>query len=472
MKSVFKRTVSAFLSLLFVFGLVFFESAGIVADAATEVNHYEYSYGYLQWYLVNYGELFQDGYVIQGANFNTETFTHTYNIWYDTIADHIYFSYSCTDLSANEPFMWVKMDLYPEESTAYTITCYRPKAGLWAMSRVNPRNYRYEDSLLFTFVDEDGKILAESVTDDTFSQAFAYGTDYWNDILIDNLNITLGNFKFTNLYLENTGIYPKIYTVTFNSNGHGAAPARQNVIEGDKVSNPGNLTASGYTFMGWYKESGCINAWDFNNDTVTKNMVLYAKWEKNSSAGDDTPDHTHTFGSKWKSDKNNHWKECECGQKSNIEAHKFNSGTVTKSATATETGIKTFTCTVCGYKKTETIPISGTDKVAKVKISAPSGTKTINWKYRARLVATATGLPAGYHIAWYEGGTKVSDSADFTTASLTSAHTLTARIVDEMGNAVSTPAQEKTVTIEVKDDFFTKIISFFSRLFGSDVVKV
>ena len=37
---------------------------------------------------------------------------------------------------------------------------------------------------------------------------------------------------------------------------------------------------------------------------------------------------------------------------------------------------------------------------------------------------------------------------------------------------ISSPSQEKTVTIEVKSDFFTKIVSFFSRLFGSDITKL
>ena len=36
--------------------------------------------------------------------------------------------------------------------------------------------------------------------------------------------------------------------------------------------------------------------------------------------------------------------------------HKWNNGKVTKAATYTATGIKTYTCTVCGETKTETIP--------------------------------------------------------------------------------------------------------------------
>ena len=39
--------------------------------------------------------------------------------------------------------------------------------------------------------------------------------------------------------------------------------------------------------------------------------------------------------------------------------HKWDSGVITKAATATETGIKTYTCSVCKETKTETIPATG-----------------------------------------------------------------------------------------------------------------
>lgn len=77
------------------------------------------------------------------------------------------------------------------------------------------------------------------------------------------------------------------YTVLFNSNGHGTAPASQQVSAGGKVSKPADLTASGYTFGGWYKESSCINMWNFDTDVVNSSRTLYAKWisKGNSSSG-------------------------------------------------------------------------------------------------------------------------------------------------------------------------------------------
>jgi uncharacterized repeat protein (TIGR02543 family) len=67
------------------------------------------------------------------------------------------------------------------------------------------------------------------------------------------------------------------YTVTFNSQGCSSVSS-QTVEHGGKVTKPTNPTGTGYTFGGWYKESGCTNAWVFATDTVTANVTLYAKW--------------------------------------------------------------------------------------------------------------------------------------------------------------------------------------------------
>ena len=69
-------------------------------------------------------------------------------------------------------------------------------------------------------------------------------------------------------------------TVTFNSNG-GSAVAAQTVDNGGKATKPADPTKSGYTFGGWYTDSGCTAAFNFNS-AVTADMTLYAKWNTNS----------------------------------------------------------------------------------------------------------------------------------------------------------------------------------------------
>ena len=70
-------------------------------------------------------------------------------------------------------------------------------------------------------------------------------------------------------------------------------------------------------------------------------------------------EHTHNYGSDWKSDADKHWKECSCGDKSEEAAHSFK-WVVDKDATATEKGSKHEECMVCGYARPAVeIPATG-----------------------------------------------------------------------------------------------------------------
>ena len=69
-------------------------------------------------------------------------------------------------------------------------------------------------------------------------------------------------------------------TVTFDAGGHGTAPDAQTVATGSKLTKPTDPTAEGYAFDGWYKEEALTNEWDFESDTVTGNITLYAKWRQ------------------------------------------------------------------------------------------------------------------------------------------------------------------------------------------------
>ena len=57
----------------------------------------------------------------------------------------------------------------------------------------------------------------------------------------------------------------------------------------------------------------------------------------------------HDYGTEWKSDESSHWHECACGDKADTAAHIKDGGTITKPATETETGLRTYKCSVCGY---------------------------------------------------------------------------------------------------------------------------
>ncbi len=71
---------------------------------------------------------------------------------------------------------------------------------------------------------------------------------------------------------------PTVYIVTFNVNGGSAVADITDAVSGSVITEPVAPTKAGYDFKGWYKEATCINAWDFAVDTVTEDMILYAKW--------------------------------------------------------------------------------------------------------------------------------------------------------------------------------------------------
>ena len=71
-------------------------------------------------------------------------------------------------------------------------------------------------------------------------------------------------------------------------------------------------------------------------------------------------EHTHSYGSEWKNDADNHWHECSCGDKKDTAAHTASEWIIDTPATATTSGSKHKECTVCGYTMaTETIPATG-----------------------------------------------------------------------------------------------------------------
>ena len=102
-----------------------------------------------------------------------------------------------------------------------------------------------------------------------------------NDESITPLTVTAtlnGTSLTANSRVNVTGIQ---YTVNFayNMSGHsGDAATSQTVTSGNKLTTPNVPSVAGYTFCGWYKEPECTNAWDFDDDTVTSNRTLYAKW--------------------------------------------------------------------------------------------------------------------------------------------------------------------------------------------------
>ena len=91
--------------------------------------------------------------------------------------------------------------------------------------------------------------------------------------------------------------------------------------------------------------------------TLTCTVCKATKIVEEPAAGENP--HEHTYPDTWKTDADNHWKECECGEKAEEAAHTWDAGVITKQPTATEAGERTITCTVCKKAKIEAVAALG-----------------------------------------------------------------------------------------------------------------
>ena len=125
-------------------------------------------------------------------------------------------------------------------------------------------------------VAKDAKITAEQFPNPTAEKK---RFDGWYK---ESTCTTMWN-KDSDAVTQDTTLYAKwtsIFTVTFNTQGFGTAPAPIEVVKGAKLTAEQlpNPTAEKKRFDGWYKESTCTTMWNKNSDTVTQDITLYAKW--------------------------------------------------------------------------------------------------------------------------------------------------------------------------------------------------
>ena len=68
----------------------------------------------------------------------------------------------------------------------------------------------------------------------------------------------------------------------------------------------------------------------------------------------------HNFEKTYTTNETEHWRKCSrCDALKDKAVHTWDNGVVTTPATETTSGVMTYTCTVCGVTKTETIPATG-----------------------------------------------------------------------------------------------------------------
>lgn len=78
------------------------------------------------------------------------------------------------------------------------------------------------------------------------------------------------------------------------------------------------------------------------------------------TGGGDGSTHTHTFAETWTYDEDNHWHAATCEHTSEVSgraAHTFGNWVTITEQTCTQDGKQERTCTVCGYKEEQTLPM-------------------------------------------------------------------------------------------------------------------
>ena len=122
-------------------------------------------------------------------------------------------------------------------------------------------------------------------------------------------------------------------------------PITDKIAQNTVVTVTADAPEAGKVFDKWVVLEGNVTLTDATKATTTFTMPgndvkLEATYK------DAPPSHTHSYGTEWKYDDTDHWHECECGDKANIEAHSASEWIVDTAATETADGTKHKECTV------------------------------------------------------------------------------------------------------------------------------
>ena len=178
------------------------------------------------------------------------------------------------------------------------------------------------------------------------------------------------NITETNAYLSGRANFGQ--TVTFSQNG-----VRVYDEAGNKVASKDEWPGTTYSYLNiWYDVTGELGVALQSGKTYKFQFyVIVGGKEYWSPVVTFTTAHTHNYKATVTAptctEKGYTTHTCACGDSyvdtyTDALGHAWGSGKVTKPATETEDGVKTFTCTRCGETKTEVIPATGVVDVTEM----------------------------------------------------------------------------------------------------------
>ncbi|QIK57066.1 LPXTG cell wall anchor domain-containing protein [Erysipelothrix sp. HDW6A] len=148
---------------------------------------------------------------------------------------------------------------------------------------------KWNEVLYTVSFESNGGSTVQPITDITKDSTITSPTDpkkagytfagWYTDIALT----TVWNFG-TDTVTSNITLYAKwnevLYTVSFESNGGSTVQPITDITKDSTITSPTNPSKVGYTFAGWYTDVALTTAWNFDTDTVTSNITLYAKWNE------------------------------------------------------------------------------------------------------------------------------------------------------------------------------------------------
>ena len=141
----------------------------------------------------------------------------------------------------------------------------------------NPDN---GDPTVTKFIDNDKNSKFAELVPEPTKENYTFAGWYNGDEKFDFTTVPTGDVTLTAKWTAND------YYVSFVTE-HGDPPTSQNVKYNGTANDPGELTAEGYTFIGWYTDHTCTTDFDFSTP-ITGDTKVYAKWEKNAPVLPDT----------------------------------------------------------------------------------------------------------------------------------------------------------------------------------------
>ena len=131
----------------------------------------------------------------------------------------------------------------------------------------NPNN---GEPTVTKFIDNDKNSKFTELVPEPTKENYTFAGWYNGNEKFDFTTVPTGDVTLTAKWTAND------YYVSFVTE-HGDPPTSQNVKYNGTANDPGELTAEGYTFIGWYADENRTIEFDFTKP-ITSNTTVYAKW--------------------------------------------------------------------------------------------------------------------------------------------------------------------------------------------------